>query len=239
MIDLKKHLLISISLLILTIFVSQITHIDIEVQRYFYDNELKSWLLGTDNTVLKFIFYDGIKKLLIFFVLILVLSLVVFYKSPKMQAYKKGIIIVFLSAILVPLVSNSLKKITKMPCPKNITVFDGKHPNIGLFEKYPDSFKDEEKINCWPAGHASGGFALLSLFFLFKTRKNQIISIFTALGLGWSMGTYKMLIGDHFLSHTIITMLIAWIIIIVLNRIISFENYKSKKDKNVIIKKVS
>ena len=34
--------------------------------------------------------------------------------------------------------------------------------------------------------------------------------------IGWSMGTYKMLIGDHFLSHTVITMILAWLLILVI-----------------------
>ena len=29
------------------------------------------------------------------------------------------------------------------------------------------------------------------------------------------MGIYKMMIGDHFSSHTILTMLIAWLIILI------------------------
>ena len=62
----------------------------------------------------------------------------------------------------------------------------------------------------------------MSLFFLFKKRKYQIRALIFALAIGWSMGIYKMLIGDHFLSHTIITMLIAWLIILI---------YKNKEKK--------
>ena len=32
-----------------------------------------------------------------------------------------------------------------------------------------------------------------------------------------------MLLGDHFLSHTIITMLLAWIIILIIVKFISFK----------------
>jgi membrane-associated PAP2 superfamily phosphatase len=75
-----------------------------------------------------------------------------------------------------------------------------------------------EKQKCWPAGHASGGFALLSLIFLFHSRKNKIIAGSIAMVIGWSMGSYKMLIGDHFLSHTTITMILAWLLILLIAR---------------------
>ncbi len=38
-------------------------------------------------------------------------------------------------------------------------------------------------------------------------------ALYLAAATGWIMGAYKMLIGDHFLSHTIVTMLLAWLII--------------------------
>lgn len=34
------------------------------------------------------------------------------------------------------------------------------------------------------------------------------------------MGLYKMLIGDHFLSHTLVTMTLAWLIILILAKIL-------------------
>ena len=95
-------------------------------------------------------------------------------------------------------------------------------------------FVQKSKIKCWPAGHASGGFALLSLFFLFKTEKNRKKSIVFALIVGWSMGLYKMFVGDHFLSHTIITMVLSWLLILLIVKIIEkFERYKLEKSTKI------
>ncbi|MDT8339444.1 MAG: phosphatase PAP2 family protein, partial [Sulfurimonas sp.] len=140
--------------------------------------------------------------------------------------YKKGLIIILLSSIIVPLSVGSLKAVTNMPCPKNIQHFNGKYPDVNVFECYPQEFMQNNpncSIKCWPAGHASGGFALLSLFFLFKTKRNQKRAVIIALGVGFGMGIYKMLIGDHFFSHTIITMLIAWLIILVIDTLITIQ----------------
>jgi membrane-associated PAP2 superfamily phosphatase len=125
---------------------------------------------------------------------------------------------VVLSSIAVPLVVGSLKAVSNMPCPKSLDIFNGTYPHTCVWEKYATKDCHLEKQKCWPAGHASGGFALLSLIFLFHSRKNKIIAGSIAMVIGWSMGSYKMLIGDHFLSHTTITMILAWLLILLIAR---------------------
>jgi len=58
------------------------------------------------------------------------------------------------------------------------------------------------------------GFSFMTLYFLFKTRRNKNIALGFGIILGSLTGTYKMLIGDHFLSHTLVTMLGAWLVIL-------------------------
>ncbi len=221
--NLNKQIFVTTIFLLVVIALFELTSLDILVQEKFFILNTNSWILNRDEAILKFIFYDGIKKLLIIFALVLLFSLIFFRKKELIKNYKKGLIIVILASIIVPLAIGSLKAVSNTPCPKNIEYFGGDYPNIKVFDSYPKEFIQNSKIKCWPAGHASGGFALMALFFLFKKRKNQIIALLFALSIGWSMGTYKMLIGDHFLSHTIITMVIAWLIILILAKIIQKE----------------
>jgi len=216
----NKHIIITFVLLIFSILLFGIIDIDIIIQNSFFNSITHTWILDRDLQPWKFIFYNGIKKVLILFALSFLFALIFFRNNRVIKEYKRGIIIVILSAVLIPLISGGLKKITNMPCPKNEIHFGGKMIRTAVWESYNEPYKSMSKIACWPAGHASGGFALLSLFFLFKTRKNKIFALIFALGIGWSMGIYKMLIGDHFLSHTIITMLIAWLIVLILSKII-------------------
>jgi membrane-associated PAP2 superfamily phosphatase len=44
------------------------------------------------------------------------------------MSYKKGLIIVCLSLVLVPLTVGALKAVTNIPCPKNITYYGGHYP---------------------------------------------------------------------------------------------------------------
>jgi len=218
--SIERNIITTIVVLISTVILFGLTHLDIIFQDYLYDQHTQSWILDRDLQPYKFIFYDGIKKLLILIAVVFLLTLIFFRKNPTVQTYKKGIMVVILSAIIIPLVIGGLKKATNMPCPKNEIHYGGSYPSTKVWEPYPETFQ-KEKICCFPAGHASGGFALLSLFFLFKSRKNKTLALVGALTVGWSMGIYKMLIGDHFLSHTIITMLLAWLIILIIQKIMT------------------
>ena len=228
--SINKQIVLTTLLLIFTIIFFGINDIDIKVQDNFFNLSTGQWILDRNLEPYKFLFYDGIKKLLILFALLMLLILIFLRKKKVVIAYKKGLIIVILSAIFIPNIAGELKKITNMPCPKNEIHYGGVYPSTKVWEHYPKEFKQpSSSIRCFPAGHASGGFALLSLFFLFKTRRNKILAIVGALTVGWSMGLYKMLIGGHFLSHTVITMILAWLIILIVKKIVDKNGTIHKK----------
>ena len=68
----------------------------------------------------------------------------------------------------------------------------------------------------------------MSLYFLFFAQKNKKIALIVAISIGWIIGSYKMIIGDHFFSHTLITMIISWLIILIIVRVVNkFSSYKA------------
>lgn len=208
-----KHMWMSAVALIVAVVFFGVSGTDIWVQNHFYNPVSHQWILDREDSVLNFIFYDGIKRLIIIFNVLVLIALIVGWKKPFLSRYRKGLLIVLLSSIFVPVIVGSLKATTNIPCPKNLEIYGGIYPHTCVWEKYPSTFCNQKKIKCWPAGHASGGFALLSLYYLFRKRRAKIIAVSGVMIVGWSMGTYKMLIGDHFLSHTVITMIMAWLII--------------------------
>jgi len=220
----NKHIFFTIILLIFSIVFFAYSDVDLIVQDYFYNFETKKWILDSHAQPYRFIFYDGVKKLLIIIAILMLFSLLFIKKFKKINDYKKGIVIIILSAILVPLAVGALKKYTNMPCPENEIRYGGEYPKTKVWESYTKELKEKGTCKCWPAGHASGGFALLSFFFFFKSKRNKNLSIILSMTVAWSMGFYKMLVGDHFLSHTIITMILAWLIILTIDRVL-----KSKK----------
>lgn len=227
----KKPLLI-LFILIVCFLVFEFSSIDIYIQDTFYNFESKRWILDKNEAIPKLIFYDGIKGVFIAFVISIIITLIFFRHKPTVIQYKKGLIIVLLSCITVPLFIGFLKAVTNVPCPKNIERYGGDFPYVTVLTKYPATFQQTSPIKCYPAGHASGGFALMSLFFLFFSRTKRIIFLISAIGIGWTIGNYKMIIGDHFFSHTMITMIVSWLIILLIVQMVNkFRSYKA--DKNV------
>ena len=221
----NKHILLTISILIVSILFFAYSDVDMFVQDYFYNFDTHRWILDSHLQPYRFIFYDGIKRLLIVIAILMLISLAFVKKSKLINEYKKGIIIVVLSAILVPLSVGTLKKYTNMPCPNAEIHYGGEYPKTKVWESYAKEYKNLDTCKCWPAGHASGGFVLLSLFFLFKSRRNKKIAVIVAMSIAWSMGLYKMLVGDHFLSHTVITMILAWLIILLIAKSVKKQSH--------------
>ncbi|WP_228568826.1 phosphatase PAP2 family protein [Campylobacter sputorum] len=212
---LKNSIFITGFLLVLVILLFEYTDIDIMVQNHFYDIK-NGWLVDRNDKMLYFIFYSGVKKAIVIFGVILSF-MAVFYKKLKLNL--ANLLIVLLSLYIVPSTVSLLKKQTNMPCPVNLEIYGGSYPDIGLFERYPKE-SNFKRISCYPAGHASGGFAMLSLVFLCKKKRTKAVVFVLALTLGWTMGLYKMMIGDHFLSHTIVSMLMAWLEILIISKLV-------------------
>jgi len=207
--------------LFFTLILFEFSPLDLMIQDLFFNSSTQSWLIDRHQTLLKFVLYDGIKIVYVLLVFVLICVLIFFRSHKKIALYRQGLIIVLFSTICIPLFVSSLKAITNTPCPKNIIQYSGAHPYVRVFDKFPKGDKPEKNFRCFPAGHASGGFALMSLFFLFKTPRAKKVVLSTAILLGWVTGTYKMLIGDHFLSHTLVTMEIAWLFIIFFHNILN------------------
>jgi len=211
-----------------------LSDIDIYLQDQFYNFQTHKWILDESLQPWRFIFYDGIKRALLIVGTIFIITYLYASLKGKLKSYQKGLLIVVLSSILVPTVVGGLKKTTNMPCPHAEIRYNGEMPRTAVWECYTPEYANKKQRACWPAGHASAGFALLSLYFLFHSKRNKTLSLIAAMVVGWSMGIYKMVVGDHFLSHTIITMILAWLIILIIVKFVNkIPRYKQTEEPNV------
>ena len=111
--NLNKQIVITATLLIAVVALFQFSDLDIFVQNFFYNFDSKSWLINKDEPILKFFLYDGMKIFLILIGVAILFSLIFLRKKKVIQEYKKGLIIVLLSAIFVPLMIGSLKAVRR------------------------------------------------------------------------------------------------------------------------------
>ncbi|MDN5565329.1 MAG: PAP2 family lipid A phosphatase [Psychrobacter sp.] len=190
---------------------------DIRISELFYANE--QWLLQKEAQPYAFIFYDAPKALLILLAIYLMIMLIVKYRQRSNHLFiinnKVNKFVIALSIreisyllmilIIVPTSIALLKGMTHVSCPNHLTLFSGDLPYLNLWQ----NMLANTPAKCFPAAHASAGFSLYGLAVLPSLHKYRykIFTIVTV--LGWTMGIYKMMFGDHFFSHTLVSMLLS------------------------------
>ncbi|MBP9680863.1 MAG: phosphatase PAP2 family protein [Bacteriovorax sp.] len=203
----------------------EFTNADLILQERLYFPKEKTWLLKDPEQIWRSIFYTGIKIPIYIIGVAALIASIISWKKNIWKQYRKGLIIVTLTLIILPAsIATIGKNMTNVHCPDDLTNFGGKIPYIKLLESYPTNPESPDgkwpRGRCFPAGHASGGFALLSFVCFFKSKRNRALAFFLAMATGWIMGLYQMIRGVHFLSHHLTTMLLAVILISSLNLLI-------------------
>lgn len=211
--NLPQHIFRTSLVLLFVVIFFEITPVDMWLEQGFYSKGITHWVIGHDAEPWRTLLYTGIKKVFISLTVMLLLMVTILHRRFEWaSANRRELAVVLLTMVLVPLIVNFLKWYTDIPCPRDIEAFGGFAPYVTLFEHYPSSFHHESSLRCYPAGHASGGFALMSLYFLFKQQRSRWLGMGIGFATGWITGLYKMAIGDHFLSHTVVSMLLAWLV---------------------------
>ena len=192
---------------------------DVHISELFYKNG--HWLLEKDAQPYAFIFYDLPKLLLILFGVYLITVLIgrcwqsrysntlnaqPYFFRPIAALSSREIGYLLITIIMVPTVVATLKGFTHVSCPNHLFLFNGDLPYLNLWQ----SIVAMTPAKCFPAAHASAGFSLYGLAFLPTLQKHRYKIFMIVTGVGWTMGLYKMLFGDHFFSHTLVSMLLAW-----------------------------
>ena len=215
-----RHVAASALLLIASLLLFHFSNLDMWVQQKFFDSARQQWLWDRDEPISKFLLYDGIKGALIIYALGLALILSLPKLRRRVRTYIRPLLVALLSIIIVPAIVAELKTLTDVPCPRSIQAFNGHLPHVSVLDAWPEGTRPDEIQRCFPASHASGGFALMALVLLGRSRRQRLAIAIGTLAVGWIMGGYKMLIGDHFLSHTIASMLLAWLIISLITAVV-------------------
>lgn len=216
----NKKIFFSITVLLGIIVVFDLSDIDVWVQDLFYQFNVRRWVVDRHEVIWRVLFYSGIRVVFLIFASITALTLILFRNNTYVRRYRKSLLVVCASIILVPLIVAVVKTLSNIPCPKNISHYNGGYPYTSILHRLSLPRINAPHFECFPAGHASGGFSLLSLVFLFKGKGSRKLLVFLVMTLSWSIGIYKMLIGDHFLSHTLVSMVLAWIVILLLMKVV-------------------
>ena len=221
---LSRTLWPAIAALVLVFLFFELTHVDLWVQDFFFNFRDGTWMVDQDAPVPKWIFYIGTKRvIMVISVALLILAIgprkwLDYFKVP--DPARRRLAVVILTVIITPLVVAQLKHSTYVACPWDIQRYGGEVPYLKVIEPYPPGTRPDNLSTSFPAAHPSGGFALMALAGLALTRRRQFWGLSVGMGLGVIMGIYQMAKGAHYLSHVVITWILAWIIFLLLQKLI-------------------
>lgn len=115
------------------------------------------------------------------------------------------------SALLAAGAVALLKSFSATSCPWDLAEFGGVAQYLSHWSGWlrPDGGGGR----CFPAGHASSGFALLGGYFAFREARPWLARVWLglAVALGLFLGVVQQLRGAHFMSHTLWTGWVCWV----------------------------
>jgi len=209
-------ILITLTLLAGSFAFFQFTEVDVWLQDRLYDFTRQKWMVNKNAALPRLLFYTGPKVLIAILGGTLLLATVLPARwRPAWTSLpwpKRRVWVALACLAAVPIVIGIMKARSDIYCPWALDRYGGMEPYHHFFDPLPAGAKSDCG-ECFPAGHASGGFALMGLGLLFSHRRARWFGFALGMTCGWTMGIYQMLKGAHFLSHTVTTMLLAVLII--------------------------
>lgn len=219
---LDRSLIPSILALLVAGLLFETTGIDLWFQDMWFDIHSHSWWIGTKAFWPRIIFYKGC-KIVAWAVGLSALALAlhpglarVFAK--RMKTRRVDLLVLATTLAAAPLLVATFKATTNVLTPAQIRRYGGFAPYVRPFERCPENDRPPQRGRAFPAGHASGGFALMALAGLAGSTRRRVIGLLTGVSFGTAMGFYQIANGNHYLSHTVYTGLLCWIVFLLARR---------------------
>jgi membrane-associated PAP2 superfamily phosphatase len=177
------------------------------------------WALQ-DGFVTRTLVHEGGKRLSTLAWLCVVACAIVAWRRPAWRSWRMPLLYLALSVLLSTAIVAWMKSWTHVDCPWDLVGFGGTRSYHDLLAALPPQ---APQGRCFPAGHASAGYAWLALFFFFgRTRPRwRWRGLAVGLGAGAVFGVSQQLRGAHFASHDVWTVAICWLVALSLHRAMS------------------
>ena len=209
--------------LAITLIFIHYSDLDIKFQSLFFNFETKLWLIDKNDQLIKFIFYRFPKYCIVTYGVILIFWGSKLWLFKEREDLQKKILFLILALILIPLIVAILKHYSPIVCPVHIEEFGGWQKHVSPLNMFKPEVLFGNGGKCFPAGHASGGFSMIALYFVMQSRRAKLIALIGSLSLGSIMGAYQIAKGVHYLSDTITTLAIAYLVCIALEKLLLKE----------------
>lgn len=183
---------------------------------FFFDTTTNEWIARHDwwaNELL----HTGGRNLMRLVGVLALLAWVGSYRSMRLATHRADLGYFAACMVLVPLTIGILKQISNVDCPWDLQGFGGSMPLIHWFEPRPAELPHAA---CFPGAHSSSAFALFGLFFVWRSAKPAwaTIALLGTLALGGAFSIAQQSRGAHFVSHDVVSALLAWLMCLGLYR---------------------
>ncbi len=224
----RKSLLILAATGLLLILVSRYTSLDVRIGDWMFDFSRHDFP-WRHNWFAAVFMHEAIKIALIAFGLAIVLLLTVDQlKIPAFLAadMRYTLRVVVASLVLVPLLVSLLKSVSIHACPWDLMRYGGQAPYLRLFDSLPALASPG---HCFPAGHASSGLwlAAFSVYWLPNQPRRAAIAFGIGLIPGILLGWVQQMRGAHFLTHTLWSLWLTGLIVVVAARLLYAPDTKT------------
>ncbi len=202
------HCLVPLAFFVFLATLFEFSNIDLALSDRFYDFTNSRWFLH-DAWWTEQLIHSGGRKLILVIALAALTAWGLSFRLSALRPWRRAALYFVLSiGIGTGLVALG-KATTNRHCPWDYDRYGGSVPYVRLFEQNPPGCS---RGNCFPAGHASGGFAMMSGYFIFYKRNRRLAIGILVLGLalGSLFGFAQVARGAHFVSHNIWTAAICW-----------------------------
>ena len=204
-----RHL-IGIAMILVLALLVDVSGLDLWLAKQFYHWQGDQWALRY-GFITETVLHKGVRKTLVLLTLLLLLTAIASHWLRRIKHLQRWFWYLLACFVTTPLLVAIAKKLTHMDCPWDVAALGGKYPYLHLLQAHPGSWPYG---HCFPAAHASGGYALMALFFFCTANypRWRIPALLLALSVGAISGFTQQLRGAHFLSHDLWTIAIAWLV---------------------------
>lgn len=177
--------------------------------RFFFDFTSQSWR-GAESFWANDFAHRGGRNLMRLVEVLFIIGWAASYRWSALKTHRRALAYLALCMTLVPLTVGALKEMTNVDCPWSLQGFGGDQPEIHWYQDRPDNLP---KAACFPGAHSSSAFALFSLYFLWLgTHPNRArLALLGVVTVGSLFSLAQQSRGAHFLSHDLMSALIAWL----------------------------
>jgi len=198
------------------------TDIDRTVSRWFFDVATQSFPLRNDF-FFDMVLHHWVKYAVILTTCIAAAMLLFTWIVPELRPRRTLLLFIVLAMTLAPLTVTTLKQVTDRPCPWDLADFGGDEPYTHLTE---GRVQPHPRGMCFPAGHASTGYALMAFYFAaLRERRFDLAraALITGVLAGLLLGLGRIAQGAHFVSHVLWAGLVCWLVMLTLHVLLPFS----------------